>query len=58
MLLDDIPSPYKEAVFMRYVIGLELKEIAEITGDSVNTVSVHVHRGINKLRELFNKNNG
>jgi DNA-directed RNA polymerase specialized sigma24 family protein len=43
---------------MRYVIGLELKEIAEITGDSVNTVSVHVHRGINKLRELFNKNNG
>jgi RNA polymerase sigma-70 factor (ECF subfamily) len=57
-LLDNIPSPYKEAVFMRYVIGLELKEIAEITGDSVNTVSVHVHRGINKLRELFNKNNG
>jgi hypothetical protein len=24
----------------------------------VNTVSVHVHRGIKKLRELFNENNG
>jgi RNA polymerase sigma-70 factor (ECF subfamily) len=57
-LLDKIPSPYKEAVFMRYVSGLELKEISEITGEEVNTVSVHVHRGIKKLRELFNENNG
>jgi RNA polymerase sigma-70 factor (ECF subfamily) len=56
-LLNTIPSPYKEAVIMRYVNGLELKEIAEITGESVNTVSVHVHRGINKLRESFNKDN-
>ncbi|KND50223.1 MAG: RNA polymerase sigma factor [Parcubacteria bacterium C7867-003] len=52
-LLDKLPSPYKEAVFMRYVSGLELREIAEITEETENTVAVHVHRGINKLRELF-----
>jgi len=53
-LLDELPEPYKEAVFLRYVNGLELSEIAEITGESLNTVSVHVHRGIGKLKELFN----
>ena len=52
-LLNEVPEPYKEAVFLRYVNGLELNEIAEITGELENTVSVHVHRGIHKLRELF-----
>ncbi len=52
-LLDELPSPYKEAVYMRYVSGLELSEISEITGESENTVSVHVHRGIKRLKEIF-----
>jgi len=52
-LLERLPPPYKEAVFMRYVSGLELKEIAEITGETENTVSVHVHRGLAKLKDLF-----
>ncbi len=52
-LLDDLPSPYKEAVYMRFVSGLELWEISEITGESENTVSVHVHRGLKKLKEIF-----
>lgn len=52
-LIDQLSEPYREAVFLRYVNGLDLKEISEITGNSENTVSVHVHRGINKLRELF-----
>ncbi len=55
-LLEELPDPYREAVFMRFVSGLELHEIAEITGEPLNTVSVHVHRGINKLRELFKEN--
>lgn len=52
-LLDKLPAPYKDAVFMRFVNGLELSEIAEITGETENTVSVHVHRGLGKLRDLF-----
>ena len=56
--LEKLGEPYKDAVFMRYVNGLELSEIADITGESENTISVHVHRGINKLRELFKNENG
>lgn len=52
-LLEKLPEPYRSAVFMRYVSGLDLKEISEITGETENTVSVHVHRGLGKLKELF-----
>lgn len=52
-LIRDIPSPYGEAVFMRYVQELSLSEIAQITGESENTIAVRIHRGLNKLRALF-----
>lgn len=53
ILLNELPEIYRDALVMRYVDGLELSEIANITGETENTVAVHVHRGINKLRELF-----
>ncbi len=56
-LISKIQEPYAEAVFMRYVQGLELDEMAKITGASENTVSVRVHRGISILKKLFNKEN-
>lgn len=52
-LLAKLDDRYKDAVFMRYVNGLEISEIAEITGDAENTVSVHIHRGLKKLKELY-----
>lgn len=56
-LIAEIQEPYGEAVFMRYVQGLELEEMAKITGASENTMSVRVHRGISILKKLFNKEN-
>ena len=53
-LISKIQEPYGEAVFMRYVQGLELEEISHITGVSENTISVRVHRGISILKKLFN----
>ena len=53
--LRQLPEPYREAVFMRFVNGLELSEIAMATGDSLNTVAVHIHRGLKKLKELYDK---
>ncbi len=55
LLLNEIDEPYKSALVMRYINELDISEIAEITGESENTVSVHVHRGIKKLKELFNE---
>lgn len=53
-LIAQISEPYGEAVFMRYVQSLTLQEIAEITGQSENTISVRVHRGLAQLKNIFN----
>jgi RNA polymerase sigma-70 factor (ECF subfamily) len=52
-LIKKVPDPYGQAVFMRYVQELTLKEIAEITGERENTIAVHIHRGLEKLKALF-----
>ena len=49
--LRKIESPYREAVIMRYVDDLTPKEIAEITGESQNIISVRINRGLEKLRK-------
>lgn len=38
---------------MRFVQDLSLTEISLITGQSKNTVAVQVHRGLKKLRTLY-----
>ncbi len=53
-LISKIREPYGEAVFMRYVQDLSLEEISVITGETQNTISVRVHRGIQILRKLYN----
>lgn len=51
--LNDLPELYREALTLRYVDGLSPKEISEIIGESENVVSVRVHRGLKKLKELL-----
>ncbi len=53
-LISKIREPYGESVFMKYVQGLTLTEISELTGESENTISVRVHRGISILKKLYN----
>lgn len=53
-LISKIREPYGEAVLMRYVQDLSLAEIAEITGETENTISVRIHRGISILKKLYN----
>lgn len=52
-LLDRIPPEYREVVVLRYVEGLSFKDIAGITGESENTVTVRFHRAIEKLKKIF-----
>lgn len=54
LLISKIKEPYGESVFMRYVQDLTLTEIADITGESENTISVRIHRGISILKKLYN----
>jgi RNA polymerase sigma-70 factor (ECF subfamily) len=49
----ELPDAYREALSLRYVEGLSPKEIGEIVGESENAVSVRIHRGLKKLKELL-----
>ena len=48
-----LPEDYQKVVAMRYVEGLTPKEIAALTGESENVISVRIHRGAEKLRAIF-----
>ncbi len=48
-----IDVEYREVVYMRYVENLTPREIAQILGESVNSISVRIHRGIKKLRKTL-----
>jgi len=39
---------------MRFIQDLSLKEISLITGQSTNAIAVQIHRGLIKLRLLYN----
>lgn len=48
-----IEPEYREVVYMRYVENLTPREIAEILGEKVNIISVRIHRGIKKLKQIL-----
>jgi len=52
--LKKIDKAYSETFIMRHIDGLSPAEIAEIIGESTNTVSVRLHRAVKQLRVLLN----
>lgn len=52
-LIRKLPASYQEVVRMRYEQDLSLKEISITLCQTENTVSVRLHRGIQKLRILY-----
>lgn len=51
--IQDMDDPYREALLLRYVDGLQVKEIAALTQESENTVSVRIKRGLEKLKQIY-----
>lgn len=51
--LSSLHPSYRDTLVMRYVDGLSVTEISEMTGESANAISVRIHRGLRKLRELL-----
>ena len=49
--LDLVEEEYRQVVYMRFIDDLKPKEIAEVLGESVNVISVRIHRGVAKLRQ-------
>jgi RNA polymerase sigma-70 factor (ECF subfamily) len=48
-----LPEKYSSIIVMRYVDDLSVKDIAVIINETENVISVRIHRGIAKLRELI-----
>lgn len=44
---------YQEVIRLRYIEGLKPREIAEITGESPNVISVRLHRGLAQLAQFL-----
>ncbi len=53
LLIARLPLTYQKVMRMRYVQDLSLQEISLITGQSRNTIAVQVHRGIEKMKQLY-----
>ena len=53
LLIQRLPQKYQKVIRMRYLQDLSLKEISLITGQSKNAVAVQMHRGLEKLKLLY-----
>lgn len=53
-IVKDLPDDYREVFILRYVNGLDPKEIADMLGETPNVVSVRLHRAVAKLRLSLN----
>jgi len=52
-LMEKLPEIYKRVLNMKYVQDLSIKEISLINGQSANTITVQIHRGVAKLKKLY-----
>lgn len=51
--LKELPASDRDVIIMRYVDGLQVKQIAALLGESQNAVSVRIHRALKKLESQF-----
>lgn len=51
--INELEEPFREAVYLRYVEELPPREIARITKNPVNVVSIRITRGMKQLREVL-----
>lgn len=54
LLIERLPEMYRKVMRMRYVQDLSLEEMSLITRKSKNAIAVQLHRGLKKLKILYN----
>jgi RNA polymerase sigma-70 factor, ECF subfamily len=52
-LIKKLPSKYQSVLSLHYLEHLSLDEISKKTGQSKNTIAVQIHRGLKKLKKLY-----
>jgi RNA polymerase sigma-70 factor (ECF subfamily) len=51
--IEDLPPHHRLAVVLRYLHGLSIEGVSEVTGLPQNTIKTHLHRGRATLRKLL-----
>lgn len=51
--LNIIDKGHRDVLVMRYMEGMQVKEIATLLGKSENNVSVRIKRGLEKLKKIY-----
>jgi RNA polymerase sigma-70 factor (ECF subfamily) len=52
-ILKDLDATHRQVIVLRYIDGLNPADIAEILGESANTISVRLHRAIKHAKALL-----
>ena len=55
LLIQRLPKKYQKVIRMRYIQDLSLEEMSMVTGQTKSTLSVQAHRGLEKLKSLYNQ---
>ena len=53
--LQTLPVDYREALLLRFHEGLSVSEVASALGLSLSAAKMRIHRGLQKLRQLLEK---
>lgn len=54
-VINGLDEKYREALILRYVNDLPVKEIAGLLDETENAVSVHLHRGLKQVKEILRR---
>lgn len=55
LLIAHLPLNYQAIMRMKYMEDLSLIEMSQITGQTKNSLAVKLHRGLEKIKILYNK---
>lgn len=51
--LNQLKEPYREVLIMRYIDGLQVRDIAEFLGEQETAISMRIKRGIDALQKRY-----
>lgn len=54
-IIEALDPKYREPITLRYIDEMSVKEIAGILGEAENTISVRIHRGLEKIRSQLSE---
>lgn len=54
-VIQHLPQKYRDAMYLRFVLDMSEKQVADILNIKVNTLRQHIYRGKKMFAEMYNK---